>query len=210
MQEKSELKTTNPPSARRAWGSPLELLVSWILWSLGFLDRGSDALGGGPVGKPTRRPNCTLQSTTIAIHRVGLHHALRWFRRCRRALRCRSFRRRWSLSAYCLCFMRTFQLVPRCRCGQIDRCSAYSAHEFSTLSARRYSSAALPVDIQVETLVAVFLSCVGLVIGSQPLKPISWSTWAGKIEKEGAPNPFQALDNRVGFMDIRVSLSACV
>lgn len=82
--------------------------------------------------------------------------------------------------------------------------SAYSAHEFSALSSRTHKSTALPVDIQVETIVAVALSCLGLVLGSQPLKPISWSTWAGRIEKEGDVNPFASLENRVGFMDIRV------
>lgn len=61
----------------------------------------------------------------------------------------------------------------------------------------------MPLDIQMETLVAVFLACFGFVLGSEPLKPISWSTWAGKIEREGDPNPFQALEDRVGFMDIR-------
>ena len=82
--------------------------------------------------------------------------------------------------------------------------SAYSAHEFSTLSTQLHSSAALPLDIQIETLAAVALSCLGLVLGSEPLRPISWSTWAGKIEREGGPNPFSTLENRVGFMDIRV------
>ena len=42
------------------------------------------------------------------------------------------------------------------------------------------------------------------MLGSQDLKPISWSTWAGKIEKDGDVNPFASLENRVGFMDIRV------
>ena len=84
-----------------------------------------------------------------------------------------------------------------------DPCSAYSAHEFSALSSKRHAKAGLPLDIQVETLVAVFLACFGFVLGSEPLKPISWSTWAGKIEREGGPNPYQALEDRVGFMDIR-------
>jgi membrane magnesium transporter 1 len=63
------------------------------------------------------------------------------------------------------------------------------------------------VDIQVETIIAVALSCLGLVLGSPSLKPISWSTWAGKIEKgdkEAGFNPFAGLEERVGFMDIRV------
>lgn len=47
------------------------------------------------------------------------------------------------------------------------------------------------------------MACFGLILGSQPLKPISWSAWAGKIESEGGPNPFRALEERVGFMNIR-------
>jgi len=81
--------------------------------------------------------------------------------------------------------------------------AAYSAHEFSSLSNKVHTTASLPLDIQIETIAAVFLSCFGLVLGSQSLKPISWSTWAGKIEREGQVNPFQSLENRAGFMDIR-------
>ena len=88
--------------------------------------------------------------------------------------------------------------------SRLTRRSGYSAHEFTTLSNRVHTGASLPIDIQVETIVAVFLSCFGFVLGSQPFKPVSWSTWAGKIEREGRPNPFQYLENRVGFMDIRV------
>jgi hypothetical protein len=81
--------------------------------------------------------------------------------------------------------------------------AAYSAHEFSTLSIKLHKNAELPLDIKLETLISVFLSCVGLVIGSEPLKPVSWRVWAGKVEKEGAPNPFRGLEERPGFMDIR-------
>lgn len=39
------------------------------------------------------------------------------------------------------------------------------------------------------------------------MKPISWSVWAGQIEKEGgARNPYRRLEERPGFIDIRVSL----
>ena len=72
------------------------------------------------------------------------------------------------------------------------------------LSNKLHKHAALPLDIKIETLVSVFLACLGLVLGSDPLKHISWSTWSGKIEKEGGINPYQALEDRVGFMDIRV------
>jgi membrane magnesium transporter 1 len=87
----------------------------------------------------------------------------------------------------------------------------YSAHEYSTLynrthSAGSSSSYSLPLDIRIETVVSVFLICFGLVTGADPLKPIDWNVWAGKIEKEGgARNPFRGLEERVGFLDIRVS-----
>jgi len=83
--------------------------------------------------------------------------------------------------------------------------SAYSAHEFSALSFKLQSKAALPLDISIEALASVFLTCLGLVLGSESLKPISWSTWAGNMEKEGGgANPYRGLEDRVGFMDIRV------
>ncbi|KIX04867.1 uncharacterized protein Z518_05738 [Rhinocladiella mackenziei CBS 650.93] len=81
--------------------------------------------------------------------------------------------------------------------------AAYSAHEFSTLSTKLHKNATLPLDIKLETLISVFLACFGLVLGSEPLKPVSWSAWAGKIEKEGGPNPFRGFEERVGFMNIR-------
>ncbi|KIW13099.1 hypothetical protein PV08_08286 [Exophiala spinifera] len=85
--------------------------------------------------------------------------------------------------------------------------AAYSAHEFSTLSTRFHKPAPLPLDIKLETLISVFLACFGLILGSEPLKPVSWSAWAGKIEREGQPNPFRGLEERVGFMDIRAQRS---
>lgn len=91
------------------------------------------------------------------------------------------------------------------RLSLILLCRAYSAHEFSTLSTRPDHQAALPLDIKLETLISVLLACTGLVLSSDPLKPISWSTWAGNIEKDGAVNPFDGLEDRAGFMDIRVS-----
>lgn len=51
---------------------------------------------------------------------------------------------------------------------------------------------------------SVVLSCVGLVLGSESLRPIAWAQWAGEIEKEGGGrNPFRGLEERIGFMDIR-------
>ena len=49
------------------------------------------------------------------------------------------------------------------------------------------------------------LLCLGLVAGAERLKPISWNVWAGNIEKEGGGgNPFLGLEERAGFLDIRV------
>lgn len=84
-----------------------------------------------------------------------------------------------------------------------NRNRAYSAHEFSTLSIRLHKNATLPLDIKLETLISVFLACFGLILGSEQLQPISWSAWAGQVEREGKPNPFRGLEERVGFMDIR-------
>ncbi|RVX73079.1 hypothetical protein B0A52_02205 [Exophiala mesophila] len=81
--------------------------------------------------------------------------------------------------------------------------AAYSAHEFAALSNKLHKNAQLPLDIKLETLVSVFLASVGLVLGSDSLKPISWNAWAGNIEKRGLANPFHAFEERVGFMDIR-------
>ena len=59
--------------------------------------------------------------------------------------------------------------------------------------------------------------CVGLVLGSPALRPVSWRVWAGAIEREGevdasgarkhgtVVNPFGTLEDRVGFWDVRVS-----
>ncbi|KIW37781.1 uncharacterized protein PV06_09770 [Exophiala oligosperma] len=85
--------------------------------------------------------------------------------------------------------------------------AAYSAHEFSTLSTRFHKPAPLPLDIKLETLISVFLACFGLILGSESLKPVSWSAWAGKVEQDGEPNPFHGLEERVGFMDIRAQRS---
>lgn len=78
--------------------------------------------------------------------------------------------------------------------------------------------ASLPLDISIETVVAVFLVCLGLVLGTPELRPIQWRVWAGKIEQEGEKgftngggavdkdyvgNPFRVLESRPGFIDIR-------
>ncbi len=78
--------------------------------------------------------------------------------------------------------------------------------------------ASLPIDISIETIVAVFLVCLGLVLGTPELRPIQWRVWAGKIEREGEKgfmsgsgqvdkdyvgNPFKFLESRPGFINIR-------
>ena len=72
----------------------------------------------------------------------------------------------------------------------------------------------LPLDITLETLLSVLLICTGVVLASPDLKPIQWRVWAGKLEKEKAGavkadelgprgNPYTALEQRQGFLDIR-------
>lgn len=49
--------------------------------------------------------------------------------------------------------------------------------------------------------------CVGLVVGAEELKPITWRVWAGNVEREsGGGGPFQGLEDRLGFVDIRVGI----
>lgn len=68
------------------------------------------------------------------------------------------------------------------------------------------ASTALPLDIVIEALVSLVIVCAGLVLGTEKLKPISWSEWAGEIEREGgARNPYLRLEERYSFWDIRVS-----
>ena len=53
------------------------------------------------------------------------------------------------------------------------------------LSSNLHKAGDLPLDIKLETIISVSLACFGIVLGAEALKPISWSTWAGNIEKEG-------------------------
>lgn len=93
----------------------------------------------------------------------------------------------------------------------------YSAYEHSALhaispqqsvassKASQSPSVGLPPDISIETIISVVFICVGLVIGAEELKPISWRVWAGKVEREsGRGGPFQGLEDRLSFVDIRV------
>jgi len=88
--------------------------------------------------------------------------------------------------------------------------AGYSAHEHSTLYSNARSSLpsspTLPLDITIEALVAVLLLSSGLVLGAEKLKPISWNVWAGEIEREGGSrNPYNVLEYRPGFWDVRTS-----
>lgn len=89
-------------------------------------------------------------------------------------------------------------------------------------SAFRPRHSNLPTDIILETLTAVLLLCVGVVLASAPLRPIRWAEWAAETERKGrlggagagdkgrvgAPgqsigNPFAVLEQRAGFLNIR-------
>jgi hypothetical protein len=85
-------------------------------------------------------------------------------------------------------------------------CRGYSAHEHSTLySNSAVVSSSIPLDITMETLVSVALVSFGIVLGAEKLKPVTWSAWAGQIEREGgARNPYRSLEERAGFWDVRV------
>lgn len=108
------------------------------------------------------------------------------------------------------------------RCGRANKnCRCYSAYEHSTLSTlspppiglasqkpQQLSTTSLPLDISLETILSVVLICIGLVLGAEELKPIIWRVWAGKVEKEsGGGGPYQGLEDRLGFVDIRVGCS---
>ncbi|KAI9924805.1 hypothetical protein ASPWEDRAFT_51469 [Aspergillus wentii DTO 134E9] len=84
--------------------------------------------------------------------------------------------------------------------------AGYSAHEHTVLysNIRLSSSTALPHDIVIEALVSLLVVSAGLVLGAEKLKPISWSEWAGQIEREGGTrNPYRRLEERYSFWDIR-------
>ncbi|THC97537.1 hypothetical protein EYZ11_002960 [Aspergillus tanneri] len=75
------------------------------------------------------------------------------------------------------------------------------AHANARLSS---ASSALPLDIVIEALVSLVIVSVGLVLGAPKLKPISWSEWAGQIEREGGVrNPYRMLEERYSFWDVR-------
>jgi hypothetical protein len=80
------------------------------------------------------------------------------------------------------------------------------------------SLASIPLDISIETIFAIIMICVGLVLGTPPLRPVQWRVWAGMIEREGERgfvdangsvakdymgNPFKVLETRPSFLNIR-------
>ncbi|PWY83055.1 hypothetical protein BO94DRAFT_536532 [Aspergillus sclerotioniger CBS 115572] len=84
--------------------------------------------------------------------------------------------------------------------------AGYSAHEHTLLYSNSSTTnpTALPLDIIIEALASLVLVSAGLVLGAEKLKPISWSEWAGEIEREGGGrNPFLRLEERYGFWDVR-------
>ena len=102
----------------------------------------------------------------------------------------------------------TLSKIPRCYSAyEHSALYASSPHQFTVASSPvlQSPSIGLPVDIAIETILSVIFICVGLVIGAEELKPISWKVWAGKAEREsGGGGPFQGLEDRFGFVDIRV------
>lgn len=103
-----------------------------------------------------------------------------------------------------LLLIHSLVLIPSNPCVSSAKCcSCYSAYEHSLLSIPTNN---LPLDITLETLTSVFLLCVGIVLNnSQELKPISWSVWCGQLERERGSGPYGFLEERLGFLDIRVS-----
>jgi len=56
----------------------------------------------------------------------------------------------------------------------------------------------------LETVISTGLICLGIVVGAEQLQPIEWRVWAGKVEKEMKGGPYMGLEERMGFVDIRV------
>lgn len=101
----------------------------------------------------------------------------------------------------------------------------YSAQEHSALQSTTTALhdapatvTSLPIDISIETIIGLFITIFGLVLGTPELRPIRWRVWAGKIEREGEKgflgadgevskdyvgNPYRVLESRPGFVDVR-------
>jgi len=48
---------------------------------------------------------------------------------------------------------------------------------------------------------------VGIVLYGWELHPIEWAKWAGQLEREKGQGPYEFLDSRLGFIDIRAKRS---
>ncbi|GAB7366040.1 hypothetical protein MBLNU230_g7609t1 [Neophaeotheca triangularis] len=90
----------------------------------------------------------------------------------------------------------------------------YSSYEHSLLQTTTTEPSPLPLDILLETLLSTLLLCTGIVLSSQPLKPLQMHLWAGRLEKrkdarvvskfgDVGGNPYAGLEERVGFLDVR-------
>lgn len=62
----------------------------------------------------------------------------------------------------------------------------------------------LPFDIVLETVISVSLLSVGIVLSGWELRPVEWAKWAGQLEREKGQGPYEFLDSRLGFIDVRV------
>ncbi|KAI9373054.1 membrane magnesium transporter-domain-containing protein [Aspergillus egyptiacus] len=84
--------------------------------------------------------------------------------------------------------------------------SGYSAHEHTVLYSNVHlssASTALPKDIVIEALTSLAIVSMGLVLGAEKLKPVSWSEWAKEVERDPARNPYHRLEERYSFWDVR-------
>lgn len=74
----------------------------------------------------------------------------------------------------------------------------------SSSTASNPTSSDLPLDIALETIISTAIICLGLVLGTEELQPIEWRVWARKVEKERKGGPYAGLEERIGFVDIKV------
>ncbi|KAF8420823.1 magnesium transporter [Tirmania nivea] len=99
--------------------------------------------------------------------------------------------------------------------------SVYSAHEHTHLYSTRPPTLAstsspthspnpphkLPLDIILETIISVSLLSIGIVLSGWDFRPIQWRKWAGQLEREKGQGPYEFLESRLGFIDIRAKRS---
>ncbi|KAL2756139.1 hypothetical protein ACRALDRAFT_1042794 [Sodiomyces alcalophilus JCM 7366] len=94
---------------------------------------------------------------------------------------------------------------------------AFQAASSLTAGTYKPSGSILPTDIIVETVMAMVIVCLGLILRAPDLRPTQWRVWAGKMQKEYEVhlagrgdrgngylgNPFSILESRPGFVDVR-------